>query len=104
MSLSALCGAGVKFILDKVNFKDAKESNTGDYSAAPNTGKEGCAISLGIEAKAKGAVGCWLTLAEWKEIKGERSRINVQTKKVDGKRIKADTFYSLRGGKFVKVD
>jgi hypothetical protein len=27
----------------------------------------------------------------------------VQTKKVDGKKIKADTFYVLKDGKFVEV-
>ena len=120
LSLSALCGAGVKFILDKVDFTNAKETNTGyqsaatntgarsaatntgDQSAATNTGKQGCAVSLGIEGKAKGAVGCWLTLAEWKEVKDEWNRIDVKTVKVDGKKIKADTFYLLKGGKFVK--
>ena len=123
LSLSALLGAGVKFILDKVDFKNAKETNTGhssaatntgdrsaatntgNRSAATNTGKEGCAISIGIEGRASGAVGCWLTLAEWKfdEKWSEWHRINVQTVKVDGKKIKADTFYALKARKFVKA-
>ena len=113
MSLSALIGAGVKFILEKVDFKNAKESNTGHQSAATNTGYqsaatntgiEGCAISLGIEGKAKGAIGCWLTIAEWKEKEDGWHRIDVQTVKVDGKKIKADVFYVLKKGKFVKAD
>jgi len=79
-------------------------TNTGNRSAATNTGEEGCAISLGIEGKASGAVGCWLTLAEWKQNeKYEWHRIDVQTKKVDGKKIKAETFYVLKEGKFVEV-
>jgi hypothetical protein len=79
-------------------------TNTGDQSAATNTGEEGCAVSLGIEGKAKGAVGCWLTIAEWKQDKEYNwHRIDVQTKKVDGKKIKADTFYVLKDGKFVEV-
>ena len=129
LSLHHLCQLGAKFILDKVNFKDSKETNTGyqsaatntgyqsattntgtrsaatntgEQSAATNTGEEGCAISLGYKGKAKGAVGCWLTLAEWDD--EARHRIDVQTKIVDGKTIKADTFYILTNGKFVAVD
>ena len=147
LSLTAYIQATVKFILDKVDWKNAKEfnigdrsaatntgdqsaatntgyqsaatntgyqsaatntgdrsaaTNTGDRSAATNTGEEGCAISLGIEGKASGAKGCWLTLAEWKEDKnGAWHRIDVKTVKVDGKKIKADTFYVLQKGKFV---
>jgi len=77
-------------------------TNTGYQSAATNTGEEGCAISLGYKGKAKGAVGCWLTLAEWDDEASHR--IDVQTKIVDGKTIKADTFYILTNGKFVAVD
>ena len=79
-------------------------TNTGYRSAATNTGEEGCAISLGIEGKASGALGCWLTLAEWKQNeKYEWHRIDVQTKKVDGKKIKAETFYALKDGKFTEA-
>ena len=114
LSLSALIGLGVKFILDKVDFTKAPATNTGyrsaatntgDYSAATNTGEEGCAVSLGIEGKAKGAVGCWLTIAEWKQDKEYNwHRIDVQTRKVDGEKIKADMFYVLKNGKFVGVE
>ena len=60
-------------------------------------------MSLGIEGRAKGATGAWLTLAEWKQDKKyDWHRVNVQTVQVDGKKIKADTFYSLVSGKFVE--
>jgi hypothetical protein len=79
-------------------------TNTGDSSAATNTGKEGCAISIGIEGRASGAVGCWLTLAEWKQDeKFDWHRISVKTALVDGKKIKADTFYQLKNGKFIQA-
>ena len=104
ISLVGMIQCGVKFILDKVDFANAKESNTGDSSAATNTGKEGCAISIGIEGRASGAVGCWLTLAEWKQDeKFDWHRISVKTALVDGKKIKADTFYQLKNGKFIQA-
>ena len=96
-------------------------SNTGDYSAASNTGyqsaamaigiessaevsgAESCAISLGIRGKAKANKGSFITLAEWGVTNGEWHRASVKSVKVDGKKIKADTFYTLEGGKFVEV-
>ena len=78
-------------------------SATGDQGAASATGEEGCAVALGIEGKVKGEKGTWLTAAEWKYSDKESiyHRINVKTARVDGKKIKADTWYQLRGGKFV---
>ena len=78
-------------------------SATGNSGAALATGAEGCACAVGLDGKALGAKGCWLTLAEWKEVKGELHRVNVKTARVDGKKVKANTFYTLKGGKFVEV-
>ena len=79
--------------------------NTGYKSAAMNTGKSGFAISTGIEGKAKGALGCYIAVAEWTydESAGEYKLVGFESHKVDGKTIKPDTFYSLKNGKFVTV-
>ena len=97
-------------------------TNTGDYSAATNTGnqsaatntgyqsaaivegKESIALATGIESKAKGKIGCFIVLAEWKEINNEYHIVDVKSAKVDGENIKEDTFYMLKDGKFVEVD
>ena len=75
---------------------------SGNAGAAIASGDECCAIALGTEGKAKGKIGCWLTLAEWEKTNAWH-RINVNTVKVDGKKIKSDTFYRLKGGKFVEA-
>ena len=148
LSLSELLAGGSKFILDKVDFTNSKESNTGtssaatntgnrsaatntgyrsaatntgtrsaatntgdssaatntgDRSAATNTGKDGTAISLGIEGRASGSIGNFLVLAEWQYQNSAWRRVAMGLAKVDGKKIKADTFYVLKGGKFTKV-
>jgi len=76
----------------------------GDESSATiSKGKElaeGCACSFGRSGKAKGDKGCWLTLAEWKNIDNQWHRIDVQTKKIDGDEIKENVFYQLVEGKF----
>ncbi len=79
-------------------------SATGDQGAASATGVQGAAISIGVDGKAKAAIGCWITLAEWKWEYPNWNRVDMQTKKVDGKEIKADTWYRLKEGKFVEVE
>ena len=52
IGLSGLIQAGVKFILGKVDFKSAKESNTGYQSAATNTGDQSAATNTGYQSAA----------------------------------------------------
>ena len=119
IGLKGLIEAGVKFILDKVNWKDNKESNTGYQSAATNTGdrslaantgdqsaaivsgKGSVAMAIGYKSKAKGSLGCWIVLAEQND---NYEIINVQSIKVDGEKIKADTFYALVNGEFIETE
>ena len=51
LSLHHLCQLGAKFILDKVNFKDSKETNTGTRSAATNTGYQSAATNTGYSKR-----------------------------------------------------
>ena len=78
-------------------------TNTGDQSAAIVEGKESIALATGINSKAKGKIGCFIVLAEWKEINYEYHIVDVKSAKVDGENIKEDTFYTLKDGKFVEV-
>ena len=150
IGLKGIVEAGVKFIMDKVNFDSAPATNTGyrsvatntgdgsaatntgyrsaatntgycsaatntgDGSAATNTGycsaatvkgKESVAVSVGYKGKARGNIGSWIVLAEWeKHEDGGLHRTDVKCIQVDGEKIKADTFYSLKNGEFVEVE
>ena len=95
----------------KENVKNCK-TNTGDYSAATNTGyqsaatvegKNSVALAWGMESKAKASIGSYIVLAEWEETKDGYSVKCAKIEKVDGKDIKADTFYMLKDGKIVEV-
>ena len=80
-------------------------SATGNYSAVSATGEESVAAALGIDGKAKGALGCWIVLAEWaKDENYNWHRKDVQCFKVDGKTVKPDTWYTLKDGRPVEVD
>ncbi len=80
-------------------------TNTGDWSAASVEGKDSIALAFGIESKAKGALGCYIVLAEWGEDdEGNRQLKTVECHKVDGKTVKPDTWYTLKNGKFMEVE
>ena len=105
IGLNGLIKAGVKFILDKVNFNDSKSTNTGDCSAATVEGKESVAIVTGIGGKARGALGCWIVLTERGDFDGVTFPIKeVKAFKVDGVNIKENTFYRLVDGKPVEFE
>ena len=79
-------------------------TNTGDYSAAKVSGKESVAIVTGKDSKAAGSLGDWLVLTERGEWNGDTCPIKeVKAFKVDGKKIKADTFYKLVNGEAVEA-
>ena len=79
-------------------------SATGDQGAASATGKESIALAAGKDCKAKGALGCWIVLAERGEWDGNTYPIvSVKAFKVDGKSVKADTFYTLVNGEAVEA-
>ena len=103
IGLTGLIQAGIKFCFNRVKWTD-KTSATG-YKSGASAGKGSVAISVGRETRAKGAIGSWLVLTEChhdKE-KGEDFIDLVRVVKVDGKIIKADTWYTLKKGKFVKA-
>jgi len=52
IKLPGLIQAGVKFIMDRVNWLDSKESNTGYQSAATNTGHRSAATNTGYQSAA----------------------------------------------------
>ena len=103
-------------------------SNTGDYGASSNTGNCGAssntgyrgsseaghpnsvAVAWGPEGKAKGVLGSFLVFAEWESNGGYHwledtwTFKGAQMVRVDGERIKEDTFYKLQNSEFVEVE
>jgi hypothetical protein len=97
---SVATNAGYRSVATNAGYQSVA-TNTGDRSVATVSGKESIAIATGIESKAKGSLGCWLVLSEWKETKDGWHIKAVKSALVDGKKIRENTFYKLIGGKFV---
>ena len=76
-------------------------TNTGNWSAATNTGKDGVAVSWGRRGKTRGEKGCYLVLAEYDD---SNNLVCAKMEKVDGERIKENTFYTLKNGEFAVAE
>ena len=62
-------------------------------------------MCAGEGSVAKAKIGSWITLAEWKhdDRKGRWVPVCVKTERVDGIKIKPDTWYKLQDGEFVEA-
>ena len=79
-------------------------SATGIQGAASATGKASAAMATGKDGRVMGAIGCAIFAAERGEFDGTTYPIiSVAAAIVDGKEIKAKTWYKCVGGKFVEV-
>ena len=107
LDLAGFVKAAVDFLLLKINGKKTAASGdssqlaaSGDSSQLELNGRDSVGAAIGSNGKIKGKTGCWITLAEYD---GNGKIKYVKSAKIDGKKIKADTWYRLKNGKFVSV-
>lgn len=109
-SLARICSIGDNAII-RAN-EHSQIYSTGDYAqiytsgigvAVHSMGYHSIINCQGICTIVRAKKGSWITLTEWKLIYGELKPSYVKTEYVDGKRIKEDTFYTIRNGEFVEI-
>ena len=91
---------------DKVSSGNSTQiGSSGDYAKIDISGNDSVGAAVGIGSVIKGAVGNWITLAEWVYDNDKQCHIPVCVKsaQIDGEIIKADTWYKLSGGEFIEV-
>jgi hypothetical protein len=83
----------------------AQLASSGNYSKLASSGNYSVVAGIGHQNKAKGKKGNWIVLAEWK-YDNKISRyipICVKSQKIDGKKLKEDTWYILEDKKFKAI-
>lgn len=114
---TGVCSAAINY------GKDSVAINTGDQSTAINkavrsvalnmggraeasvTEEGSIAIATGIQSRAKGGLGSAIVLVERTTWNGHVYPLNsIKAAIVDGEKIKADTWYTLKNGEFVECD
>jgi hypothetical protein len=84
----------------------AQIGSSGDSAQIDSSGEDSVICCAGNGSAVKAKAGSWITLAEW-EYSDEKGRYIphcVKTEYVDGEKIKADTWYRLKNGKFVEAE
>ena len=84
----------------------AQLASSGNYAKVDGKGKYAVICCAGSNSAARGKIGSWITLSEWEWNDEEDAYIPVcvKTERIDGVKIKEDTFYKLENGEFVEVE
>ena len=82
----------------------AKIGSSGDCVQIKSEGKNCVICCAGNKSAARAKKGSWITLSEWGYIDDEWVPVCVKTERVDGVRIKEDTWYKLKNGEFVETE
>lgn len=131
LDISGLVKAAIDFTMSRVKKEAGSDedygasSATGNCGASSATGYKGAssandpksiAVAWGYKGKAMGALGSHIVLAEWKYIgskeddkydKAEQKAwefVSAKMFRVDGEKVKPDTWYRLENGELVEVD
>ena len=91
---------------NKVAMRNSNEVAMNDYNIACGNTKNEVSFGLktivvmGDKSRVKGKIGSWFTLFE-RDNNGEI--INAELRRIDGKKIKEDTWYTMKDGKIIEV-
>ena len=95
---SAATNTGGRSAATNTGYRSAA-TNTGDQSAAAVGGNGSVAIATGYESKAKANVGSAIVVCERDD---NYNLIGIKAAIIDGKNLKADTYYTLINGEFIE--
>lgn len=125
ISIAGLVKAAIEYTTERIvpenksNELHGASSATGSCGASSATGYKGAssaghrdavAVAWGYKSKAKGVLGSYLVFADWE---GDEDRYWVpklwtlkgaKMVQVDGEKIKADTWYTMKNGELVEVE
>ena len=131
LDVAGLVKAAIDFTMSRVKKEDGSDEDYGASSATGNCGAssatgykgasssndpESVAVAWGYKGKAMGVIGSHIVLAEWKYIgKEDDDRydksvqeawkfVGAKMFRVDGEKVKPDTWYRLENGELVEVE
>ena len=96
ISMNSICG-----YINSIG-RDATIMSSGRNSGIDSSGENALIMCSGERTSVKAKKGSWITLTEWEHKGGRMYPVCVKTEYVDGKKIKEDTWYQLKKGKFIE--
>ena len=122
LDIAGLVKAAIDFTMSRVKKEAGSDEDCGASSATGYKGAssandpESVAVAWGYKGKAMGTLGSHIVLAEWKYIgskkddrydKAEQEAwefVGAKMFRVDGEKVKPDTWYRLENGELVEVE
>lgn len=131
LDISGLVKAAIDFTMSRVKKEAESDEDCGASSATGNCGassatgykgassandSESVAVAWGYKGKAMGVIGSHIVLAEWKYIGSKEDDrydraeqeawefVGAKMFRVDGEKVKPDTWYRLENGELVEVE
>ena len=122
LDVAELVKAAIDFTMSRVKKEAGSDGNCGASSATGYKGassaedKDAVAVAWGYKGKAMGVLGSHIVLAEWKYIGSEKDDrydkseqeawefVGAKMFRVDGEKVKTDTWYRLENGELVEVE
>ena len=95
---SVASATGIRGVASATGYRGVA-SATGDRGVASADNPTAIAVAWGLQGRAKGVLGAHIVCAEWEDDK----LIGAKIARVDGDKIKADTYYMLKNGEFAEV-
>lgn len=111
LSIKDIVKTSVDFTMERVKKEggtnsgdNAQLASSGDNAKLASSGKDSVVMSAGIGGKVKAAVGNWIAIAEWEVKDSHYAPVGIVVAKVDGEKVKADTWYKAENGQMVEVE
>ena len=83
----------------------AQIGSSGNYAKIHAKGENSVIAAIGIGSRIKASLGSWITLAEYGEWNGKCTPVLcVKSAQIDGKKLKPDTWYTIKDGEFVEAE
>lgn len=129
INIAGMVKAAIEYTVKRANKETGNDKNkgassaTGDYGASSATGYKGAssaddenavAVAWGYKSKAKGVLGSHLVFANWEYVGDEDDDCYDRSEpdawelagavmvRVDGEKIKTDTWYTMKDGKVIE--
>ena len=109
LDIAGMVKAAVDFVMSRVKPEVKADEDWGASSATGYRGASSAmnptavAVAWGPESKARGVKGAHIVVSEWRNDECKWTLLGAKMVRIDGKKYKAETWYTLKDGKVVEV-
>ena len=105
VGIKGLVDGFIGFVKEETKIESGAADASGNWAKLASSGENSVVANIGVDGKAKASVGSWITLAEYGDWNGTYNPCKcVKSFRIDGKKYKPDTWYTLKNGKVMEAE